>query len=214
LISSSCLEAAVYDRVPDLLCRLDCPPLMEAQSESAADHAESRATKPKATQEELVSALSERVYVTFTGLAVLLAFGAEVADASAWKVATALLIGIVGAAFAGFVSNVISRLAVTGHMPERRVMLHFVATSVGAVLTAVIPLIVLALAGFKIISLELAVRLSAGVLALSLGGIAYLAVRRSSLKLSQKIAVFAAELVFAVAVIAVELSAHDVMGSN
>lgn len=158
--------------------------------------------------EGLLPRLRERVYVTFTALAVLLAFGSHLSGTTALTVASALTIAAVGAVLAGFVSDTIAHLAVHGNLPDLKGMRHLIAVSVGALASIVLPLILLALAHFEVISVELAVRLGVWSLALALGVIAYIAVARSLLPFWKKAAVFVVEIAFAGLVIAVELLAH------
>ncbi len=152
--------------------------------------------------------IRERVYIAFTGLAVLLAFGAHAEEAGAWTIAAALLIGVLGAVLAGFFADVIAELAVGARLPSARAMAGFIGVSGSALTTAVVPLAVLAAAGIGWLDVTTALVFAVGAMALGLAAVAFAAVARAELPWWAKLAVFAGELVFAAIVIVVKLLAH------
>ncbi|MFB2597533.1 hypothetical protein ACEXQE_07065 [Herbiconiux sp. P17] len=158
--------------------------------------------------EEVRPRIRERVYITFTGLAVLLAFGAHAENADGWTIASALLIGVVGAVLAGFFADVIAGLAVGGRAPRARAMAGYIGVSTSALSTAVVPLAFLAAAGFGWIDVATALVFAIGTMALGLAVIAFAAVARAELPWWAKLAVFVGELLFAAVVIVVKLLAH------
>jgi hypothetical protein len=158
--------------------------------------------------EEARPRVRERVYVTFTGLAVLLAFGVNAEAADGWTIASALLIGVVGAVLAGFFADVIAELAVGGRAPRAKAMAGYIGVSTSALATAVVPLAFLAAAGLGWIEVSTALVFAIGTMALGLAVIAFAAVARAELPWWAKLAVFVGELLFAAVVIVVKLLAH------
>jgi hypothetical protein len=158
--------------------------------------------------EQLVPYLKERIYVTFIGLAVLLALNVHPADTSAGAVVGSLAIAAVGAGLAGLVSDVIAHLAVHGTMPDAAELHYLVRVALGALATIVVPVVVLLLAVAGLISLELALPIAIWVMALTLGAVGYMAVFRSALAWWKKLAVFAALALFGLLAIGVQLLAH------
>jgi hypothetical protein len=158
--------------------------------------------------EEVRPRIRERVYITFTGLAVLLAFAAHAGDTDAWTIASALLIGVVGAVLAGLFADVIAELAVGGRAPRARAMAGYLAVSGTALATAVVPLGFLVAAGIGWIDVSTALVFAIGTMALGLAVIAFAAVARAGLPWWAKLAVFVGELLFAAVVIVVKLLAH------
>jgi hypothetical protein len=158
--------------------------------------------------DEVRPRIRERIYITFTGLAVLLAFGAHAGETDAWTIATALLIGVLGAVLAGFFADVIAELAVGGRAPRARAMAGYIGVSASALTTAVVPLAFLAAAGFGWIEVSTALVFAIGTMALGLAVIAFAAVARAELPWWAKLAVFVGELLFAAVVIVVKLLAH------
>ncbi|MCM3659314.1 hypothetical protein M3147_18845, partial [Agromyces mediolanus] len=69
--------------------------------------------------DERADALKERVYATFTGLAIVLVQHSNVAHLDAARATLTLLVGIVAITAAGFVADVIAHLAVHEAFPDR-----------------------------------------------------------------------------------------------
>ncbi|MCS5736155.1 hypothetical protein [Herbiconiux daphne] len=157
---------------------------------------------------EVKPRVRERIYVTFTGLAVLLAFGVHVDDTDPWTVAIALLIGVIGAVLAGFFADVIAELAVDGRLPSAKAMARYIGVSASGLATAVVPLGFLVAAGIGLLDLGIAIFVAITTMAFGLGVIAFAAVARARLPWWAKLAVFVGELVFAAVVIVVKLLAH------
>ena len=124
-------------------------------------------------------ALKERVYATFTGLAIVLVQLTNVA-LTAGRVAIELVVGILAITAAGLAADVISFLSVHSRFPERpevRVMLRIAAS---ALASAGVPVVVLVLAAVGLVELETALRIVSIVYVVTLGVIAYLGVRRTN----------------------------------
>lgn len=129
--------------------------------------------------EERADALKERVYATFTGLAIVLVQHSNVAHLDAARATLTLLVGIVAITAAGFVADVIAHLAVHEAFPDRAETGRMVRVSGTALASAALPLLLLALAWAGVMELEPALRISSIVYLATLGVIGYAAVRRT-----------------------------------
>lgn len=157
-------------------------------------------------REKAASRLKERVYVTFTALAVVLTLRAheEVAE----EAAVTLAIGASGTVLAVFVADVVSHLAVHAALPRRPEWRHMASTSFGALSVLVVPFLLVGLAVAEVLRVETALRASSFALVAALVGIAFLAVRRTRLPWWQKVTVLLAEFALGLVVIALEFLAH------
>ena len=99
-----------------------------------------------------VEYFKERVYATFTGLAIVLVVAANDAHDPGHAV-LALLLGVVGITAAGFVSGVISHLAVHRDFPGGAELLAQLRIAGGALGTLVTPMILLVLAWLGVLPL-------------------------------------------------------------
>lgn len=150
--------------------------------------------------------LKERVYITFTALAVVLALRSH--HATAEHAGYTLLIAAAGTLLAVFVADVVSHIAVHAVLPTRtelRGMLHVIRGGFGAL---VVPFVLIGLAAAGAWPIDRALRVSTTVLLVSLIVIGYLAVRRVRLPIQQKLIVLFAEFVLGAAVVGLELLAH------
>lgn len=141
---------------------------------------EERAPSPQTPDANVnPAAIKERVYATFTGLAIVLVQSANADHTSALRASVTLFVGILAIAAAGFVADLLAHLASFGtfpHGPELRHLLHLTGTALGS---AMIPLLALLLAVFGWLEVQTALAIAAiayvGVLAI----IGYIAVRRT-----------------------------------
>lgn len=152
--------------------------------------------------------LKERVYVTFTSLAVVLALASHAHDTTPGEAVTTLLIAVVGTLLAVFVADFVSHIAAHEAMPTSDELRHMAAVSMGAITVLVLPLVFLGLAALDVWTVLGALRASAVALIVSLVAIGFLAVRRVKLPLGQRLIVLLAEAVLGLAVIGLELLAH------
>lgn len=150
--------------------------------------------------------LKERVYVTFTSLAVVLALRAH--HESAEEAATTLAIAVLGTVLAVFVADVVSHVAVHAVLPTRREMSEMARISFGALGVLVLPAIFLGLALADRWDVDRALRASTIALVAALVAIGYLAVRRLRLPAWQRFVVLLSEFALGALVVAVELLAH------
>lgn len=160
------------------------------------------------TEPEQAAILKERVYATFTGLAILLPLAGHAEELGAGTVAAALFIGVLGIALAGFLSDVIAHLSVHKNLPSRRELTLLIWVAIKAMGTVLVPLILLGLAGLDVMRVEAGVRASVWVLIVTLGVIGYFAVRRSGLPWWKQVLVLLAEVALGGIVVGLELLAH------
>jgi hypothetical protein len=153
-------------------------------------------------------ALKERVYVTFTGLAVVLALQSHAETLSAGEAASTLAITVVGTLLAVFVADLVSHLAVHAKTPTRSELSHMARTSFGAFGAIVLPLIFIAVAAVGRWSIEASLRASTIALITALVLIGYLAVRRITMGWWKKLIALGAEFLLGLAVVGLELLAH------
>jgi hypothetical protein len=158
--------------------------------------------------EERAENLKERIYVTFTALAVVLALRSDADEVTAETAAATLVITVVGILLAVLTADFISHLVVHARMPSRGEAAHMVRVCVGASGAVVLPLVFVVLAGTGVWRIEAALRASAIALLVALGVVAFLAVRRVRIPGWQKVLVLLAEVVLGAAVIGLELLAH------
>jgi len=156
--------------------------------------------------EERAERLKERVYITFTALAVVLALR-EHAESPGVVIGT-LVIGVVGALLAVFVADVVSHIATHAALPDARELRHMTAVSFGALGVLVAPLLLLALAAAGAWELDSALLVTTFVLVGTLVAVGYAAVRRVRLPAWQKLLVLLAEFALGVVVVGLELLAH------
>ncbi len=155
--------------------------------------------------ESRAEALKERVYITFTALAVVLALrehATSVAEAT-----LTLLIAVIATLLAVFLADVVSHIAVHAVLPTRPQLRHMLRISIGAIGAVVLPFVFLAIAarGWE---LDKALRASSIALVASLIVIAYVAVRRVRLPLWQRLLVLVVEFALGLLVLTLELLVH------
>ncbi|KQM82220.1 hypothetical protein [Agromyces sp. Leaf222] len=175
--------------------------------EAAADAAarDDHRVKPENVRAE---ALKERVYATFTGLAIVLVQLTNVDHLVAGRVAIELVVGILAITAAGLAADVISFLSVHSRFPdghEVRVMLRIAAS---ALASAGVPVVVLVLAAVGLVELETALRIVSVVYVVTLGVIAYLGVRRTHAAWWKQLVALATLMAVGLSVVLIQLAAH------
>jgi hypothetical protein len=166
------------------------------------------ATLSEEERENLAERLRERVYVTFASLAVILTLLAHVHGLSAGAAAASLAITAVGTVAAAWLAEFIGQLAAHGVFPDRAKIRAMTATSWGALLTIVTPLLALAAAWRGWLEVITALRIGVVALVVSLVLIAWLGVRRTRLPWPVRILALGGLTVLAVGVVALKLLAH------
>lgn len=165
-------------------------------------------TSSAATTSIAVQYLKERIYVSFTGLAIVLVLYNAPGHHDAPHAFFVLLLGLLGVTTAAFTSDVIAHLAVHRHFPHGRELQVLGRVSLSALSTAVIPLILIALAWGEIIDLSTALIISAYLYIGLLGLIGWAAVRRAHLSVGQKLGVATILVILALIVLAIQTLAH------
>lgn len=149
--------------------------------------------------------LKERVYVTFTALAVVLALRTHPDEGAP---ARTLAITVLGTLLAAFVADVVAHVAVHAALPDRRELRLMVGVSTSALAGVAAPLVFVGLGSAGV--WEPSTGLTAALVALvaALAAIGWFAVRRVRLPRWHKLLVLLAEVVLGVVVVGVELLAH------
>lgn len=150
----------------------------------------------------------ERIYATFTGLAILLVVGSS-GHPDPQHATLALILGVIGIVVAGFVADVISHLAVHQHLPTGRDLRILLRIAGGALSTVIVPGILLALAWAGVLDLEAAIRASVIVYIVTLGLVGWFAVRRSLLPWWKQLIVLAGLILLAFAAIGIQILAKS-----
>jgi hypothetical protein len=158
--------------------------------------------------EQRADQLKERVYITFTALAVVLALRADVGHETAGAAAGTLAVAVVGTLLAVLVADVVAHITVHQALPTRAELRHMVVVVLGAAETLVLPIVLIGLAALGVFSLEVALIACTVVLVVTLVAVGYLAVRRLPLPLHQRLIVLLAEFALGLAVVGLELLAH------
>jgi hypothetical protein len=152
--------------------------------------------------------LKERIYVTFTSLAVVLALRSHAEEVSPRSAATTLIITVGGTLLAVFVADLVAHITVHATVPDAEEFRHMVKVSVSSLGVVVLPLIFIGLAGAGVWQIGGSLRASTIALAASLILIGYLAARRVRLPLRQRLVILFAEFGLGVVVVLLELLAH------
>lgn len=151
----------------------------------------------------------ERVYATFTGLAlVLVVSNAE--HPTPERSFLVLALGVLGITAAGFVADLVSHLAVHQDFPDAAGWFVMLRVGGGALGTAVIPLILVGLAWMDVWSLDAALRVATIVYIATLGVIGWFAVRRSKLAWWKQLIALGVLLVLGLVVVGLQTLAHSV----
>lgn len=99
----------------------------ERPEPSRRAHESSREWRAHQTPAVLAQALKERVYATFTGLAIVLVLRAH--DPTPQDATYSLVIGVLGITVAGFAAEVIAHLAAHASLPGIVILLQLLAHS-------------------------------------------------------------------------------------
>jgi len=152
--------------------------------------------------------LKERIYITFTALAVVLALWADRDHITPGQAEATIFITVFGTLLAVLTADLVSHLVVHATLPTRTEFRHMLRVSLGALTAVVLPLVFVGLAGAKVWSVTIALQASAIALLAALGVVGYVAVRRVPLPRWQRVLVLLAEGLLGVVVIVLDLLAH------
>ncbi|MGR2752544.1 hypothetical protein [Agromyces arachidis] len=159
-------------------------------------------------EDERAEALKERVYATFTGLAIVLVQQSNVDHLEPVRALLTLLVGIVAITAAGFVADVIAHVAVHGAFPRRHEVGRMLRVSGSAIASAATPLLVLALAVLGVLDLDAALSIAALVYLVTLGLVGFIAVRRTHAAWWKQALALAILVALGLAVLALQQLAH------
>ena len=158
--------------------------------------------------EHVFSLLRERLYGAISCLATLAVLYSHTDDASAW--ARILDVGVAtgGLWAASLLADWVAHLGVYGRAPRGAETLRILQSSGQIVEAALLPLVVLAVAGFGVIRTYTATWIAMWILVAELGVIALLAVRRTQLPWWQQVFAVCGLIGVGVLVIGVKILAH------
>jgi hypothetical protein len=159
-------------------------------------------------REQRAEQLKERIYVSFTALAVVLALRSEADHLTAGAAAATLAIAVIGTLLAVLVAEIVAHVTVHAALPSGGELAHLLRVVVGALGVLVLPLLFLGVAALDGWTLDRALQASSIALVVTLVAVGYLAARRLRLPLVQRLVVLRAEFVLGLLVIALELLAH------
>lgn len=168
----------------------------------------SRRGLPPGDVETVTKYLKERVYATFTGLAIVLVLAANGEHHDAADALFSLVIGVAGITLAGLVAEMIAHLAAHGAFPDQAGWRTMLRIAWGSLFTVATPSILLVLAVLGVMELETSLRVSTIVYLVTLGLSGWFAVRRARLSLWQQIIALAALVLLGAVVIGVQVLAH------
>ncbi|KAB1661410.1 hypothetical protein F8O07_05710 [Pseudoclavibacter sp. CFCC 13796] len=175
-------------------------------SESPAT-AESSLQQQDEQRAAAASRLKERIYITFTALAVVLTLASH-ADVTPQQAVTTLIVTVIGSVLAMFLAEILAHFVTHQRMFTASEARHAASTSVGATTAIALPILMLLGAWGGIWTPEIALRSSTVLLILWLVGIGFAAVRRLKLPAWQKLLVLVAEAALGLLVVGLELMAH------
>lgn len=159
--------------------------------------------------EQRAELLKERIYISFTSLAVLLAMSSHSHTLEPSEALTTLLITNAGTLLAVFLADVIAGIAIQERLPTSAELKHKMRVSFGAIGAVIAPIIFLAVSVFGGWSLQVGLRAAAIALVVGLVVVTRIAIKRVKLPAWMKLLVLSAAAILGVAVIALELLAHE-----
>ncbi|GAA1440380.1 hypothetical protein [Leifsonia poae] len=152
--------------------------------------------------------LRERIYATFTALAVLMALNSHSESLEPLNVLYTLLISVGGVLLAGLTSDLVAHMIVHNKLPTVAEFRHMLAVASRALGVLAVPAIMLLLAFFDVVTARTAVTVSLVSLIVSLAVIAQIAVKRTNLSTVKRLIVLVVIVALGVAVVALESLAH------
>ncbi|NOJ61364.1 hypothetical protein [Arthrobacter sp. 260] len=167
---------------------------------STADHSP--------TPHQRSEALKERVYVTFTALAVVIATERDAVHLSVGRAVVALLLTVLGTLMAVFVADLIAHMVRESSLPTRGELRHLMHVSFGSLSVIATPLAILGLSALQVIDLGPALRLISISLIVTLVVVTLAAVRRLNVSRWSKLKVLAIMTALGLAVLTIELAVH------
>ncbi|WP_159792857.1 hypothetical protein [Puerhibacterium puerhi] len=163
---------------------------------------------PEALAEAVADRVRERVYVTFATLAVLLTLGAHSHGLRAAPAAASLVITAVGTVVAAYVAELIAHVAVHAELPGRLLLRRMAWVSLGAVTTAVVPLLLLGAAALGWWEVGTALVAGSVTLVATLVLIGWFGLRRARLPWWQKLLALVVLAALGTLVLVLKMLAH------
>lgn len=152
--------------------------------------------------------LRERIYATFTALAILMALYAHGDALEPLDVLLTLVISVCGVLLAGLASDLVSHMIVHNNLPSGLEFRHMVAVASRALSVLGVPTVMLLLAAADVVTVRTSMLVSVIALIVSLAVIAQLAVKRTTLTTGKRILVLAGIVALGIVVVALEQLAH------
>jgi hypothetical protein len=169
----------------------------------------SAAVDDTAPVEHVVSLLRERLYGAISCLATLAVLARYTTDdTSAWARMLDVAVATGGLWAASLLADWVAHLGVYRIAPRGQALLHILQSSGQILEAAVLPLVILAVAGLGALNTSTATWVAAWVLVAELGVIALLAVRRTQLRWWQQALVIAGLVAVGVLVLGIKILAH------
>lgn len=164
-----------------------------------------------ATEEERRQAgdrLRERIYATFTALAILVALNGHGEHLDPANVLWTMLISVAGVLLAGLASDLVSHMIVHNTLPTGVEFRHMAAVASRALGVLVVPVIMLLLAVWGAVEVHTAMTVAIAALIASLAVVARIAVSRTGLAGWKQLAVLVVIVALGVLVVFLEQLAH------
>lgn len=174
-----------------------------------SQRARDRIARFDGTDTDFVAYFKERVYATFTGLAIVLV-ATNAAHPTAVGALVALILGVVGITAAGFVSDIVSHLAVHREFPARNEFAILGRIAAGALSTLLTPCALIGLAWLDVLTLETALSAATVVYIATLAVIGWFAVRRARLRWWEQLLALAILVALGLVVVGLQTLAHSV----
>lgn len=152
--------------------------------------------------------LKERIYVTFTTLAVVLTLRGDADHVTVGFAAATLTITVLATLCAIFLADVVSHITAHEALPSRRELRGMLRIVTGALVVLVLPLVLMVLAALHVLPLEGALRATAFALVVALLAVGVVAVWRLHITAAQRWIVLLTEFVLGLVVVALELLVH------
>ena len=175
-------------------------------SDERADRTDDTHLPPDASAEQRRQAgdrLRERIYVTFTALAILLAMNGH-GELDSPGVLWTLVISVVGVLLAGLASDLVAHMIAHSELPSVTEFRHMVAVSSRALGVLVVPVIFVGLAVFDVIDDRTGLTVAIAALIVSLAVVARIAVARSGISGWRQFAALAVLVALGVVVVFLE----------
>ena len=179
---------------------------MERQISESARRRRASHDHEEPSADVVAQALKERVYASFSGLAIVLVLRGH--EPTAQVAMYSLFIGVLGITVAGFAADVIAHLAAHASLPSGIEMRKMVRIAGGAFSTAGVPLVLLVISWIGWMPLDAALLTAAIVYLATLGLVGYAAVRRAGLSWWMQLLALLALVVLGAIVVGLQLLAH------